>query len=75
MALQGTIAGGTETRPLTDGFNFMLPPLLLFAFLKEAIVPMTQCWQMVLFCAIYADARQQNLQLLPKETPFSIVTL
>lgn len=53
----------------------MLPPLLLFAFLKEAIVPMTQCWQMVLFCAIYADARQQNLQLLPKETPFSIVTL
>ena len=48
----------------------MVPPVLLFAFLKEATVPMIQCWQMVLvFCATYSDAQQQNLKLLTKETP------
>lgn len=27
----------------------------------------------LIFCTIYSDAHQQNLQLLPKETPFSTV--
>lgn len=65
-------SGGTEVAygHLLMDFNLMLLLLLLFAFQKEATVPMTHCWKMVLLCAMYVDANQQNLELLPKETPF-----